>query len=130
MNLYKGLTAAFAGFALTIFCWLLLTALWNRFGPYYDESSVLAIWHVPQMVQRCIAGFIGGYLAAWIGGGGAGRKVLCAAMAAVPFAGLTFGMLTMPGPLSPFAAMLLDAGVPALLTVLAGWIEFRFPIGP
>jgi hypothetical protein len=131
MNLHKGLAAAFGGFVLTVFCWLLLNALWNRLGPDYAEDSVLAVWRIPQLVQRCIGGFMGGYLAAWIGGGGEGRKVLCAAMAAVPFAYMTYGMhSTVTGSLSASDAALLDQGVPALFTVVAGWIEYKFPLQP
>jgi hypothetical protein len=130
MNLHKSFITAFAGFALTFVCWLILNMLWNRLGPDYGEESVLAIWRIPQMVQRCIAGFVGGYVAAWIGGGGAGMKVVHAAMVAVPFAYMTYGLHTMSGPLEQLPAALMDSGVPALLTVVAGWIEFKFPMKP
>jgi hypothetical protein len=130
MNLHKAFIAAFAGFVLTFISWLVLNSLWNRLGPDYDEQSVLEVWRIPQMIQRWIAGFLGGYLAAWIGGGGWGRKLMCAAMAAVPFAYMTYGMHTMSGLLAPLPATLLDPGVSALFTVIAGWIEYKYPMKP
>jgi len=128
-NIHWSMLAIFAGMAVNIAGWLLLSAIWNNLAPDYDEKSFLAVWRIPQVAQRSLAGFAAGYAAAWVAGGSSLRKVVHAGIAAAQFLLVVSGMVK-EYPLPYWLVVTIDPGIPAILTVLGGWFEWRHPFVP